>query len=78
MLRNSEGVALAREFAGGDATPSGLRLCVLIALSPGLPQLNPGLKLANAFSVIKRGGCKESRFNPTHDCSANSEKDQQS
>src|SRR6266850_1402413 len=51
-LRNSEGVAMACESADGDATPSGLRLCEMMALSPGLPKRNPGLKFANAFSVM--------------------------
>jgi hypothetical protein len=43
---------MACELTDGDATPSGLRLCEMMALSPGLPKRNPGLKFANAFSVI--------------------------
>ena len=41
------------DSANGDATPSGLRLEKdSDAFFPGLPKRNPGLKLANAFSVI--------------------------
>jgi hypothetical protein len=29
---------MACESADGDATPSGLRLCEMMALSPGLPE----------------------------------------
>ncbi|HYJ84542.1 MAG TPA: GNAT family N-acetyltransferase, partial [Pyrinomonadaceae bacterium] len=36
----------------GDATPSELRLLKMNASFPGLPKRNPGLELANAFSVI--------------------------
>jgi len=40
-------------FVDGDATLSGLRLQKdSDAFFPGLPKRNPGLKLANAFSVI--------------------------
>ncbi|HYJ85373.1 MAG TPA: hypothetical protein VEW46_04920, partial [Pyrinomonadaceae bacterium] len=38
--------------ANGDATPSELRLLKMNASFPGLPKRNPGLELANAFSVI--------------------------
>src|SRR6266850_456362 len=38
----------------GDATLSGLRLQEMNACSPGLPKRNPGLELANAFSVVRR------------------------
>jgi hypothetical protein len=31
---------MACEPADGDATPSGLRLCEMMALSPGLPKRN--------------------------------------
>ena len=34
------------------ATPSELRLREMRCLFPGLPKRNPGLELANAFSVI--------------------------
>src|SRR6185436_3374144 len=37
-----------------DATLSELRLREVSACSPGLPKRNPGLELANAFSVIRR------------------------
>jgi hypothetical protein len=35
----------------GDATPSELRLREMKRGFPGLPKRNPGLELANAFSV---------------------------
>ena len=54
FLRNSEGVANALPAANVDATPSELRLREMNAYYPGLPKLNPGLELANAFSVIRR------------------------
>ena len=38
----------------GDATLSELRLLEINACSPGLPKRNPGLQLANAFSVVRR------------------------
>jgi len=45
------------DSADGDATLSGLRLQKdSDAFFPGLPERNPGLKLANAFSVIP--GCQ--------------------
>ncbi|HYJ87013.1 MAG TPA: hypothetical protein VEW46_13215, partial [Pyrinomonadaceae bacterium] len=40
-------------LANGDATPSELRLLKMNASFPGLPKRNPGLELANAFSVIQ-------------------------
>ena len=51
--RNSEGVANALPWACGDATPSELFL-ETIGIYPGLPKPNPGLELANAFSVVRR------------------------
>jgi hypothetical protein len=38
----------------GDATLSELRLLEMNACFPGLTKRNPGLELANAFSVIVR------------------------
>jgi hypothetical protein len=40
-------------LAKGDATLSELRLREMNACAPGLPKPNPGLELANAFSVIR-------------------------
>jgi len=40
---------MACESANGDATPSGLLLCEMMALSPGLPKRNPGLKFCERF-----------------------------
>jgi len=51
ILRNSEGVATDLRFANDDATPSELRVKKLRGVSSGLPKRNPGLELANAFSV---------------------------
>jgi hypothetical protein len=51
IVRNPEGVA---RFCGnkGSATLSELRLREMSCVVPGLPKRNPGLELANAFSVI--------------------------
>ena len=54
ISRNSEGVASALRFANGGATLSELRLEEMNGSSPGLPKRNPGLELANAFSVVRR------------------------
>src|SRR5712671_3312114 len=43
-----------KELRNGDATLSELRLLEMNACSPGLPKRNPGLELANAFSVVRR------------------------
>ena len=53
--RNSEGVANALRLACGNAIPIN-RDCIFkkSGFYPGLPKLNPGLELANAFSVV---GC---------------------
>jgi hypothetical protein len=51
IVRNPEGVAVLR-LTKADTTPSELRLRELRCLFPGLPERNPGLELANAFSVI--------------------------
>jgi hypothetical protein len=48
-------VATLKGVAGSTnagATPSELRLREMGCFFPGLPQRNPGLELANAFSVI--------------------------
>jgi hypothetical protein len=55
--RNSEGVARFA-VANSDATPSELRYQTE-SMFPGLPERNPELELANAFSVEDRG------FSPT-------------
>jgi len=45
----------AARWPNSDATPSGLRPSIELAfLIPGLPKHNPGLELANAFSVVSR------------------------
>jgi hypothetical protein len=49
--RNSEAVATVLRSTDRDATPSELRLHKIAFVFPGLPERNPGLKLANAFSV---------------------------
>jgi hypothetical protein len=46
--------ATLKELRNGDATLSELRLLEMNACSPGLPKRNPGLELANAFSVVRR------------------------
>ncbi|HET6647390.1 MAG TPA: hypothetical protein VFH01_08690, partial [Pyrinomonadaceae bacterium] len=51
ILRNSEGVARGFFMIAVDATPFGLRLTNVCYYFPGLPERNPGLKLANAFNV---------------------------
>jgi hypothetical protein len=52
---NSERVATASMLANGDAILSGLRLQEKLGcISPGF-KANPGLKLANAFSVKLKG-----------------------
>jgi hypothetical protein len=60
ILRNSEGVAKPASRNEG-ATVSGLRLSWVYQRFPGLPKRNPGLELANAFSVPSR---HSSRFGP--------------
>jgi hypothetical protein len=40
------------ESADGDETPSGLCHFQMMAFVPRVAKLNPGLTLANAFSVI--------------------------
>ena len=49
VCRNSEGVATASRLSQRNP----FRVCLLQMgrLFPGLPKRNPGLKLANAFSV---------------------------
>jgi hypothetical protein len=51
IVRNPEGVARFAVTNAG-ATPSELRLREMGCAFPGLPKRNPGLELANAFSVI--------------------------
>jgi hypothetical protein len=51
IVRNPERVARFW-LTNADATPSELRLREMKRVFPGLPKRNPGLELANAFSVI--------------------------
>ncbi len=51
---DSEGVAIDHDQTTADATLSGLRLSQMTSVIPGLPKRNPGLELANAFSVSIR------------------------
>jgi hypothetical protein len=53
IFHNSEGVAIALHSANVDSTLSELRLREMNGCSSGLPKRNPGLELANAFSVVR-------------------------
>jgi hypothetical protein len=53
IVRNPEWVATSFSLTlRRNPDESGLRLLLGACLFPGLPKRNPGLKLANAFSVI--------------------------
>lgn len=51
ISRNSEGVATAFGAKDGAATLSGLRLHSNYTRCPRVSKQNPGLEIANAFSV---------------------------
>jgi hypothetical protein len=54
FIRNPEGVAIEHDQTTADPT---LASSQTTSASPGLPKLNPGLELANAFSVSLIGNC---------------------
>ena len=58
LFANSEGVAKILRLRNHDATPSELRLLEMNGVFPGLPRRDPGLELANAFSVKLMGKLK--------------------
>ena len=60
IVRNPGGCAALR-LTNAGATPSGLRLREKGCVLPGLPKRNPGLELANAFSVIHSRAFTEPR-----------------
>jgi hypothetical protein len=51
IVRNPERDCAALRFTNAGATPSELRLREMGWVFPGLTKRNPGLELANAFSV---------------------------
>jgi len=51
FIRNPERVAIDHDHTTAGATVSGLRLSQMTSVIPGF-KANPGLELANAFSVI--------------------------
>ena len=52
IVRNPERGCEVLRLTNADTTPSELCLQEMRCLFPGLPKRNPGLELANAFSVI--------------------------
>src|SRR5882672_1350241 len=52
IVRNPEKGCAVLRLTNADATPSELRLREMRCVFPGLPKRNPGLELANAFSVM--------------------------
>jgi hypothetical protein len=53
LFATLKGLRTGCDLEDADATLSGLRTKSMSGFVPGLPRCNPGLKLANAFSVIK-------------------------